>query len=533
MAERLVLALWFPYLATERLERRDPALAAKPFATFLESRGQLILGAVNPGAAEAGLTPGMTLANARALLPDITLRPGEPGDDLRLLEKLRGWSERYTPWVALDGVDGLFLDVTGCAHLFGDEATMMRDCVERLDGIGFTALAGLAPTKLGAAALARFCDGAVPPVMSSAHLREVLSPLPVEALRLTAEAADGVHRVGLNRIGDLLPLPRASLASRYGLDLVNRLDRALGDQADPISPKRFTMPWRTRLNFPDPIGLPDDLVAGVKRLVARLSQRLEREQKGCRRLELSVFRVDGEVTRLSVGAAEAVRDPDHLARLFGERLGSIDPGFGIESMVLTGIALEDVSARQEDADQQDDGQVGKAAPGLSKLTDRLASRLGEGAILRAEPCASHMPERATRYTSLYLPPAPKGKSLKAADREAPAYWPDWQGNATPRPTLILPVPEKLGDSVTAPLPGARWSFRWRGRDHGVRRMSGPERISPEWWRHPPENRAGVTVLDDLEGQVRDYYRVEGMRGELYWMFRPAIHPGWYMHGVFA
>lgn len=526
---RLILSLWFPLLATERLERREPTLAAQPFATFLESRGQMILGAVNPLAMEAGLTPGMTLANARAILPDIVLREGDPAAERAMLDRLRGWAERYTPLAALDGVDGLFLDVTGCGHLFGGEAAMMADCLDRLDRLGVTARAGLAPTPLGAAALARFRDdgGSGPPVLIPGELRAALDPLPVEALRLDAAAADGLHRVGLHRIGDIAPMPRSALAARYGLGLVDALDRALGEVGDPISPARAERPWRVRLGFPDPIGLPDDIACAVRRLVGRMTERLAVERRGCRRLELTVFRVDGDRQSLTVGASRAVNDPDHLARLFGERLGSVDPGFGIETMVLTALMLEDLAPAQlsvqtGDAAGHADSESARRREGgaLALLTDRLASRLGEGALTAPEAVQSHLPERAARYRSLH----DRGPGEKAG---APAGW--RADRLALRPTLLVTPPEPVAlPRHPGPAGGGGAllaGFRWRGRDRQVAALDGPERIAPEWWR------------DDAAGP-RDYFRVRDGEGAVYWMFRtppaaPGGDAGWYLQGVYA
>lgn len=525
---RSLISLWLPWLATERLERDEPALASVPFATFMESRGQMILAAVNPRAAGAGLTPGMSLANARALYPDVTLRRANPSEDGRLLAFLRDWSIRYTPWAAVDGTDGLLLDATGCGHLFGGDAAMLADLEQRLDELGFTARIAQAETPLAAAALARFGNEGRGPVgllpQEGAALRERLAPLPVEALGAPAEAAAGLHRVGLHKIGDLYTLPRSSLATRFGLDLVTRLDRALGDLPDAISPKPHAAPYRVRLSFPEPIGTPEDIARALDRLLTRMTARLEREQRGCRRLTLSIHRADGDVRCLTVGVARAARDPQHLARLFAERLASLDPGFGIDSMVLAAPVVEDVTAEQRDArlkagagdkaDARKPSSGRDGDPEFDRLLDRLAARLGGGRLLRAEPRRSHLPERACRFVSVF-------QGTDSADENSAASpWPD---DLPPRPSFLLAAPEPVQADGDAPE-----RFSWRGRWHDVGRVTGPERLSPEWWRLTEE---GVT---------RDYYRVESRSGQRFWMYRNpprgAMTPAagtWYMHGLFG
>ncbi|RVU37867.1 DNA polymerase Y family protein [Hwanghaeella grinnelliae] len=530
---RSLISLWLPYLATERVERRDPALAGVPFATYVESRGQMILAAVNPCAAGAGLTPGMSLANARALYPDVTLRRADPPAERTVLESLRDWCVRYTPWVALDGADGLLLDATGCGHLFGGDEAMLTDLAERLDGIGFTVRGARAETPRAAVALARFGDGAA----AGGILRERLAPLPVEALGASVEAAAGLHRVGLHKIGDLYALPRSSLATRFGLDLVTRLDRALGDLPDAISPKPHAAPYRVRLSFPEPIGTPEDIARGLHRLLTRMTARLERGQRGCRRLTLSIYRADGDVRSLTVGVARAARDPHHLARLFAERLASLDPGFGIDSMVLAAPVVEDMKAEQRESRlngaSEGNGRTRtgrEGDPEFYRLLDRLAARLGGGRLLRIDPLRSHLPERAGRFVSVFQstnaePTHAGGTGAGGGDPEAPP----WPAELPVRPSFLLTMPEPVEAEDSRPEgEGEPTRFSWRGRWHEVDRVMGPERLSPEWWRPNDEAR------------LRDYYRVESRTGQRFWMYRNPLQRNantatgdWFMHGLFG
>ncbi len=518
---RRLIAVWFPFLSTERLERRARTASGHPTATILESRGQTLLAAVNAAGAEAGLAPGMTLANARAIFPRVALLQGDPQADAALLEKLRDWCVRYTPWVGLDGPEGLILDITGCAHLFGGEQAMLADLTERLDAIGFTAKAALADTPLCAAAMARFGgEGRVAP---EGGARKMLEGLPVEALRIAPDAAEALHRVGLHRVADILPLPRSSLAARFGLELIQQIDRALGEQAHAISPKPFAPPYRVRLSFPDPIGTADDIARALDRLLRRMTGRLEREQRGCRRLALSVFLADGEVSTLTVGVARAARDPRHLARLFAERLANLDPGFGIDSMVLAAPVVEDLSPDQQEAAMR----PGKAAeedrrlgddPAFTRLLDRLAARLGSEKLVRIEARESHLPERAARFAPVF------GRATSMPFTSAPHT--SWPKGLPQRPAVLLNRPELVD------VAGARMidSFRWRGRTYRVRRAIGPERLSPEWWRPPAD--------PEKPSLVRDYYRVEAEAGRRFWLYRtgeaPVLTAGaWFMHGLFA
>lgn len=179
---------------------------------------------LNRAAASRGLTPGMGLANARALCPDLASCPADPEREARALAGLCRWAARYAPLVAVDGADGLMADVTGVAHLFGGEAELRADLHARLEQVGLEAQSALAGTGGAAWALARHGGGIIPKGGLSAHL----GSLPVAALRLDPATAESLTRVGLARIADLLPLPRAALAHRFGPALVRRLDQALG-----------------------------------------------------------------------------------------------------------------------------------------------------------------------------------------------------------------------------------------------------------------------------------------------------------------
>lgn len=513
LKDRRIAALWFPYLATERLERANPGLAERPVATILDVRGQTVLSNINPAAEKEGLNPGMTLANARAIYPDVTLLPDDSKADAALLEKLQAWCVNYTPWVALDLSNGLLLDVTGCAHLFGGEKAMLAEIVGRLDEIGLTVKAALAETPLAALALANHNrSGSIVP---TGDVKKVLQPLPIEALRIGPDVAEDLHRVGLHKIRDLLTLPRSSLVSRFGLDLIRQIDRALGEQPHAISPKPYAPPYRVRLSFPDPIGTAEDIVRALDRLLRRMTDRLERDQRGCRKLSLSVFRADGEVSVLSAGVARAARDPHHLARLFAERLANLDPGFGIDSMVLAAPVVEDLHPDQQEATvRQKEAAVQKGDdPAFTHLLDRLAARVGADKLVRLSVQESHLPERAARFVSIF----------DQGEGDAPTHWP--RGLAQ-RPTFLLRQPEAVD------VEGRRMveRFRWRGRAYRVRRTVGPERLSPEWWR-PPVELKKVSVL-------RDYYRVEDETGRRFWMYRSGqarteTDGTWYLHGLFT
>lgn len=506
---RRVISLWFPALAIDRLRRERPsAWLDEPFALTQESAGRVLVSALNEAAQAAGLSPGMALADARAVAPALATLAADPAADAALLARIAAWCGRYTPWTAPEGEDGVWLDTTGCAHLFGSERAMLRDLLSRLAGFGMTARGALADTPGAAWALSHYGEGnrIVPPGGAG----KALAALPVAALRLEPDAVAGLKRLGLKRIGDLYALPRAPVTLRFGGAVMRRLAQAQGRIAEPVSPSRPPPRFRARLAFAEPIGRADDIAEALHRLLHDLCGQLDRAQQGCRRLELTLYRVDGSVQSTAVGTAYPARDAAHLARLFAERLGHLDPGFGVEAAALAAPVAEPLAPAQIFAPGT--RHVGpKPDAALAPLLDRLGNRLGFGRLVALEPFESHLPESASRA----VPAAERGRAG------------DWRRGA-PRPLRLLSRPELLETVSPVPDEGPPAAFVWRRVRHRLRAAEGPERIAPEWWRPDPA----------WAGGPRDYWRVEDEEGRRFWLFREAQprrggSPRWFLHGLFA
>jgi len=533
-----IISLSLPCFATDRWSRRaarrlgtgpSPAEAAPgttPRATISEAQGRLTLAAVNPAAQAAGLVPGQGLADARALCPGLVVAQADPAGDAAALAALADWCGRYTPWTAPDfgaaaGTDGVWLDISGCAHLFGGEAALLADLRDRLAAAGLAARAAVADTPGAAWAAARFADPGITLIPPGGQ-RAALAGLPVAALRLMPATVAVLARLGLRRIGDLYGLPRAEVAARFGagrLDealeeqLQRRLDQALGLLDEPISRHnpRLGRPrpdWRARLPLTEPIGRAEDVAAGLGRLLGELCGRLEAAGHGARRLELALYRVDAKVRRLAVGASRPSRDPAHLQRLFADSLDGPEtagrgPEAGIELMILEATRTEPLAAVQLGGGGDDAPPAGDGTAALGALVDRLAARLGVANLFRLAPRESHLPERAV----VAVPPLDPAAAGGGEQR-----WPA----AGPRPLHLLPRPEPV-EVATSPG-GAPVSLCWRRARHALAAAEGPERIAPEWWR-----QAGTAP--------RDYYRVEDSCGRRFWLFRRG--PDWFLHGLFA
>ncbi len=468
-----------------------------------------------------GLLPGLGLADARARVPHLAVADHDPAADAAFLARLADACDRYTPLVALDGADGLILDIAGVVHLFGGEAAMKRDVEARLARAGVACVAAVAGTPDAARALARFggLPGAVVPPGGEPA---AVGRLPAAALGLDHAETVALARLGLRTVGDVAERPRAPLAARFGQGLIDRLDRVLGRAENPIVPRRPVPVFAAERRFAEPVGRVEDCAAALKRLAQDVCRRLERQAKGGRRFEASFFRTDGAVRRIAVATAAPLREPEGLGRLLFRRIDSaadpLDPGFGFDAIRLAVLLAEPMAARQDSFGAR------RQESAVSGLADRLGARFGEDAAVRFDALDTHIPERAERLVPLLREIGEVGDAGAWVLAPAP-YEP--RGEPPERPLRLFNPPQPL--DVVAEVPdGAPKRFRWRRVLHEVAHAEGPERISAEWWR----GEGGAVP-------TRDYFRVEDTDGRRFWVFRAGLYgvettgPRWFLHGLFA
>lgn len=554
--------------------------SAPPEATVAKIKNALRLTGVNGLGDRRGLRAGMTLADARAMVPGLVAHAAAPEEDCAFLGRIARWCDRYTPLVALDGFipdapewsnHGLFLDVTGCVHLFGREGALRADLLRRLGRRGIEARAAIASTPGAAWALAHFgadsvCSAQVDPSAETA----LLADLPVAALRLSDAQIALADRLGLKRIGQLIPMPRAPLAARFGLSLIRRIDQALGAEDEPISPLVPVPALSAERRFAEPVLSTEAISATVRSLGERLAEGLELRGEGMRLADLTLFRSDGDIARAVVGTVRPTRDADLLVRLFAERLAALAEIFdtaGAGANPSDGVGFDMVRLSAVETERFDPAQIdlegaGQADVDFHQLIDRLGARLGAAQIARPVPVESHIPERAVRYDMIGAEAKDSARAKapvvaitawcvvgfcqEGSREEAPVDWPDLEGPPA-RPVKLLSRPEPV--DVMASVPdGPPVSFRWRRVLHRVVAAEGPERIAPEWWRD-----------DGSVDPTRDYYRVEDESGRRFWLFRAGLYgqelgfagvpdagaesgtefgpeqrlPNWYLHGLFS
>lgn len=510
-------------------DRPDAQEASRPLVTVHKTGSRIEIAAASPEAQALGLLPGAALTQARAAVPDLDVRDADPAGDRADLARLAtALARRWCPVVALEagdgGGDGLFLDITGSAHLHGGEERMARRLLRLLTRLGIAAQVAIADTAGAAWAFARQRARAaiIPP---GAHVA-ALAPLSIAALRLDDPARDLLARLGVETIGDLMAMPRAPLVRRFGKAIAHRLDQATGAAPEPLDPVVPVQPIAVTRRFAEPIATADAIGHWLAGLVNDLALELARAGVGARSLAFVAARVDSTDQVIRIGLARASRDPAHLLRLIVRRIEEIEVGYGLDALTLHLVRADPLGAETLGA-----ALAEEQAPDLAPLVDTLANRIGPARLWRHRPVESDVPERSVApfppLDSLVVERTRlKATDVRRLDRRAPDHpWhPRW-----PRPARLLRRPEPL-DQVLAELPDrAPYRFAWRGSLHLVVQADGPERITGEWWRRPGERDA-----------VRDYFRVEDSEGRRFWLFRRGDGTraetgdlSWYIHGTFA
>lgn len=484
--------------------REAEADSSTPFALVERTAAGLVLHALNPAARTRGLRLHQAHVDACAIAPDLISAPAEPERAARTIRRLALWMERYSPCVTLDpqpdGFEGLFVDLTGGQHLFGGETAMTNQMLVSLNKLGAPARIGVADTPGAAWALARYGGGAVS-IASVDDLKEALADLPSAALRLGPRAVQLLNRFGLRRIGSLYGLPRAALARRFrdreAMNVLQRLDQALGRLPEPLTPLTAPATYRVQRVFFEPMTSAEVIALEAATLAEQLATVLESDGVGARRLRLTAFRVDGRTTTLEVRLATPSRRARHLLRLLHDRgFDKLDLGFGVDALALSAPVAEPLAMTQIVALGHEDQGLAAAE---DDLIDRLCARLGEEAVLSPRLTGSWLPEIAETLAPYSAPSEPV---------ETPP------GD---RPILLFDPPEPI--EAMAELPdGAPARFTWRRVARRVVRASGPERLAPEWWK----DKRRDALSAGLPKRTRDYYRVEDEAGGRYWLYREGL-----------
>lgn len=507
-----ILSIWLPQLPLDRLVRAGDPRTDGPFAITQESRNATRLSHLSPAAVRAGLASGLSLPDARAICPDLLTEPADPVREAVLLRSLWRWADQLSPRIALDAPDGLLLDITGCAHLFGGEEAMARHARTRLADLEIASCLGLADTKRAARALSRFGDGPIA-IAPAGKTRAHLAPLPIAALGLDAGTTIALSRAGLQTIGQLYPIASRELARRYGLALTGALDAASGLAPDPVTPAASDPVYAASMSLPEPIGFLHDLEQVLHRLASSVCDHLKEKNKGARRFNLIIRCVDTGDHLLSVGFARPCLDVAQIMQQFSKPLADLKISFGADWFRLHALHTEPIRTKQiglESASSSPDD--------IDHLITTLGNRIGFDRVRCFSLKNSHLPDCAF-------------DQREAIDQHTIK---PWRTPRRKRPVSLFPMPEYVRSLEPGRPPV---SFEWRRRAFKTASARGPERLTPEWWRASDK-------------RVRDYWHVDTEQGPRLWLLtypadmnrsaptthkdqlKPSGDAQWYVAGTF-
>lgn len=455
-------------------------------------------------ALEAGIVPGTPLATARAAASGpVVVEPHDEPRTRRALRALALWCHRFSPVVAQDRDHGLCLDIRGCAHLFGGEHAMIARVRNALLRHGFEARIAVAPTPAAARALARYGDDGT--VVEPAGLAGAVAGLPLAALEALPAEIDGLLEVHVRCVGELLALPRAAVAARFGAGVLGTVDRLLGRSPEVIDPLRPTEPIRADLAFDGPCASVEAIGSACREALGRMVRLLTDRAVGVTRWVATLHRSDIEPLAITISHAAPSADADHLWKLLAPRLERANLGFGVEALSVGAARVRRLGDHQRRWWGEDQG---RHEPGRSRradaLIDELANRLGEGAVSRAELRECHVPEAAFVYRSVIAGRAGPADAVRACDAD--------------RPTRLFERPVVARVVALSP-DGPVSRVEWNAGVHDIGACIGPERLRGRWW--------------EGERLMRDYFKVQDRRGRWLWLYRDLAATGWFVHGVWS
>lgn len=494
------LAIWFPFLMTDRIAIKQTEFKTEPIAIIKQERNKQIICNVNHVANKMGIHANMPLADARIIIPTLTVFKQEENNALDLLKKLAEWCIRYTPYVAINLPDVLFLNITGCTHLWKNEANYVNDISNRLTAAGYHIKTAIADTMAAAWGVAHYdTDKIIAPNQQLQALQE----LPAQALQLDEITVQKLHKLGFTNVNSFINIAPSTLRRRFGNDIIQRINQALGTQPEAFTPIIEHKPYCERLQCLEPITTAKGIEIAIETLLDKLCERLKNEDIGIRTAQLNCYRLDGKLQQINIGTNLASIHINHLFKLFELKIKQITPALGIELFVMEATKTEPLNKHQEALWQAENHTDINE---IAELLDRISMKAGKNAIRRYLPQPYHWPENSIT-------------AVNDLNEQPQIDWPTHK----PRPSVLLNQPELI--KVSAPIPDyPPMNFTYQNEIHRIVKADGPERIEQEWW------------LND--GKHRDYYYVEDEKGQRYWLFRLGHYNSnkaaeWFIHGFFA
>ena len=486
-----ILCLWLPNWPIQRLARTRPELSGRPLVLEAPgTRGSRVAACCRVAAAQ-GVRVDMPLAEAKSLLPSVAVERHDPAADCEELRRLAAACEQFSPCVALEEggePESLLLDISNLTHLLGSEAELAAKLEQFFVGERYRVQLAIADTVGLAWAMAHYgCETDA-------------SNLPVESLRIASDTVELLHQLGIETLGSLLPLPRASLTSRFGEQLLRRLDQLTGAVPEVLVPHRSPAALEVGCSLEHATSDRSVLVHVLAELTEQLARHLAVRDQGAVLLVCALKYTGGESLLLRIGLVQPTAIARQLMELVDLHLETVVLADEVAHVEIRAAVVGRLGERQGElfADRWPTDPYQ-----LAVLVNRLSSRLGYEQVVRPQLGTSPVPERAVRYVPV------KGELASASGQKPPP---------APRPLLLYPNPQPI--EVLSVAPDGPPQFIWLdARREQITAHWGPERIETLWWRGPSVRR--------------DYYRIATAAGSQHWIFRRLTDGHWFLHGIFA
>jgi protein ImuB len=571
-------------------------------------RGQIVA-AANQTARAAGVLPQMPLSQCGSLCPEALVLEHDPQSDLEALVQLAESAQCFSPIVGIETLDAdmwagrslhepqsLYLDVTGIPNLFGGELAFAQNVQSWLVARGLVAAISIANQVGQAWGLANYvhrhfmigrlqametglfitADQSEPDssndkesnsnlqmayqticihsIGSDMHDKAQLLKLPIESLRLDLATCSKLHRLGIRRIDQLLQLPRSGLPSRFGEQLLKRIDQLLGIDSEMIQTLHSRPELEIDETFEFPLPEKEAVRDRIAEQLAQLCKRLETIGHGATRLvcrvalEKNAFDVDEAMpidssqpkdpnlvtnarqpalaSMLQIGLYQPSNDHEHLMWLLQSQLDS--PAFRLGgSYWAKGIRTQVTLSAPMVWSQASlfDSEFTKHRDTIAKFIDNVSVRLGRENVVTPVTKQNPLPEATFSWRPMTGWRKDGGKQeIKRKLRRPPRR--DYQSgdmvtgptkhHVWRRPTMLLRVPTKL--KVTEIGDHGRPLIVCYPRSNvRVMDIAGPERVESGWW-------SGGS-------QRRDYYRLILENGVWLWVFQDLKDRVWFLHGI--
>jgi protein ImuB len=445
------------------------------------TEGKRIL-ACDSEARKLAVRPRMSIATALSLAPNISLLCRDLVSEKKALNGIATFALQFTPGVTIELPDIVLLEISGSLNLFGGLERIIERVRAGIQEFGYTMKLALSPTALASSWFAR--SGQKVLIEDPERFKDEILALPASVLNCDEKVSAMLKAIGVETVGDLLTLPRAGLARRFGKPILDELDRALGNSPDPRA--YFFLPdaFFREIEMPAPVSEAEALLFAAKRLLIELKSFLVARAGGLQRFTLNLIHDKGHKTSLVIGFISPTRDLERFLILVREKLYSASIPQPVFALSLQADEISPLLGQDLDLFPGGSSQ----GETLSRLIERLQVRLGRDTVQKLELNQDHRPERA----SVFMQTMNKCERLEFGRR----------------PLWLLEHPRAIQEIDSIPHYGGP-----------LKLIAGPERLESGWW--------------DGGDITRDYFIAETSERSFFWVFRDRQTTSWYLHGVFA